>query len=286
MVTGPSETQSDVVGVCAGMHGAVSVERADRVLNGLGAGASVLASDRIRTHADGCARFEFRDGSTLVLGRDTMCFIRIFDFDRVGDSMTAEFDARLGSFVFSASAAAGPQDAVDIFIDDMTLHVRAARVAVARIGAAFNLISLLPGRGDGPHGDVLVTTRIGVRTLSEPWQSLRVSCDTGDASATMALPSSMMTEAFADTGLADDVRGTVADVGDGAPPHGGAFDTGAASFEPFHALNDRLFERRFVPGQLYPVERDADSGYRNELLEDAFDGERFRVPPDENVDKS
>ncbi len=267
------------------MRGAVSVERGERVLNGLGNDAALLAGDKVRTHSAGAARFEFIDGGRLALGGDTRCEVRSYQFQRPDDVVEAELDLGLGAVVLFPSAAAGPQDAIDLSIDDISVHVRAAGIAVVRLEKAFDFLVLLPGGAEGPHGEILLSTRICVRTLSEPWQCLRVSLETGDVSAKMAMPSPVVAEVFRATGLLNEIESAAVDAVQLIAPHNGAFDTGAASFEPFHELSDRLFERRFVPGQLYPDEHNANPDASNDLLEDAFDGKRFRVNPKENRDQ-
>ena len=270
----PTAKETVVIGHCLGMTGAVSVERQGRVLNGLGKNASICALDRIRTHNDGAARIEFIDGGQLAMGGDTSCILQSYSFDAEQDAVTGRIEISTGTFMFAPSAAASTKDVIDIDFSEYALQVRSARVAARHLDAHFDMIAMLPMRSDGPSGDVLVSTFIGIGTLTEPWHCIRISVGSGELSPVMTVPSNVLGDVFVGTGIEHEII-SLASTG-AAEPSGGAFDVGAASFEPFHAMNDRLFERRFVPGQLYPDESRANDGSDNELLEDAFDGTRFR----------
>ncbi len=280
MMIDPMNAPNTEIAHNLGMSGAVSVERGSDVLNGLPMGAAIYEQDRIRCHGAAAASIEFLDGGRLHLGAGTVCTIVRFAYDRPHDTVTSFMELSTGAFLFSASGAAASADAIQLNIGDVTLQVFAARVAGVQLDEEHDLFALLPGRRADPNGEVLVATKTGVSVLDGPWACVRVARDGGSMTEPISMPSSLLLDVFDKSGVHGDLTAIARESPVTDPLTASGFDIGAASVEPFHALNDRLFERRFIPGQLYPDEGSRAGEGQTDLLEDAFEGRRFSMESD------
>lgn len=228
---------------------------------------ALRAGDKITAGIRSAATLTFADGTIAIISDGGVFSIDGFAFESDhGDDMA----------YFSLSAGIGIVDAGDLAIGagdftvmcgECTLSLRGARIVVCVDPVGYDLITLLPSV-HGPQGEVLAHNKIGMQMLNRPWQTLRLGGDDADIPAPLTLPSGVVADTYAGTGMAEALF--PADVEN---------DTEHLSeeFQPFRALQDRLLERQFIARQVFPNDGPVKSGDGDAFVEDAFEGTRFRL---------
>lgn len=251
------------VGHCLEVSGAVSLGDATAV-----AGMPLNLTQILETAAGAFVHIKLRDGTRLVLGHDSALRVDGFRLDCEDDDDGAHVSLLHGALVLGGGRISRGIDAFVLQAGAMSLSVRAAKLAVRLDAGGAGMVTLLASE-DGPDGEVLVHNKVGVEILSRVHQTI---CLTGGASylaPPLTIPSSVVMDSYGESGLGPVVV-PLASLN--------ALDDG---FEPFLVSEDRLFERRFVSRDLFPIDTPRPDGDTNGLLEDAFDGVRFRLPDDE-----
>ena len=247
----------------------------DRVESQPALGGAVFAGDVFSLDPDAALHIVFRDG-TRIFTLGGAFSIEDYVFTRNEDD-TATFAIDNAMFALAGGQIASGIDTLSVHAGDMSLSVRAARlIAKAGLGTD-DMVTLLPTPSCGP-GSVLVHNKVGVETLEMPFHTVRLSGAEGYLTPPMTLPQGVMADMYPGAELALWLAPVEATP---SPDEGVAGD----SFAPFDVLADHMFERRFTEQSVFPRDQPgglgAESGRHNGLLEDAFDGQRFRLKDDE-----
>lgn len=253
------------IGHCAATEGDVRVETPGGMEKPLIEDARLRAGDRIATGEAATTALRLIDGTQLVLSAHSVLSIDQFYFENDREDDSAVFTVENGTCVIEAGDLSLNPDAFLVFAGDSTLCLRCARIALRVDPLGYDLVTLMPA-GSGPLGEVLAHNKIGMQMLSSPWQTLRLGAEDADIPEPLTLPSSVVGETYGGVGVRDLLR----------PPLEGGDDL-AEEFHPFQALQDRLLERQFVSRQVFPGDGATKTGDGDQMLEDAFEGTRFRL---------
>jgi len=247
----------------------------DRVESRPALGAQVFAGDVFSLDPDALLHIVFRDGTRIfTLGGALNIEEYVFAKD---EDDTATFTVDNAMFALAGGRIASGIDTLSVHAGAMSLSVRAARL-IAKAGLDVDdMVTLLPTPSRGP-GSVLVHNKVGVETLEVPFHTVRLSGAEGYLTQPMTLPQGVIADIYP----AAELAAWLAPVEETPSPDEGIAGDG---FAPFDVLADQLFERRFTVQSVFPsdqpVGQRAQNGPKNGLLEDAFDGQRFRLKDDE-----
>lgn len=248
------------IGHCLETSGAVSVG-GDAIV----AGAPVYLAGIIETAAGAYVHLKLDDGTCLMLGGDGALRIDGFQLGDVGDEDAAHVSLLHGTLVLVGGRISRGIDALMLQAGAMSLSIRAAKLALCVDEQGAGMVTLLAS-DTGPDGEVLVHNKIGVEVLTRARQTLRLTGSDGYLATPLTIPSSVVLENYGLRGL------------DHALVAPTPSEDGSDDFEPFQVLGDRLLERRFVVGDLFPADAPERNDGKNGLLEDAFEGVRYRLP--------
>lgn len=265
-----SELSADdvpVIGRCTVAGGSAAIEAPGGVEKPLIVDGKVRAGDKILTGDDAGAALKFCDGTHVVLGAGSTLVVDQFAYESDTEDDAAHLTLEMGVFVIETGDLAVRADTFLVFTGDSTLSLRSARIAVRVDPLGYDLATLLPAK-TGPLGEVLTHNKIGMQMLNRPWQTVRLGGDEEDIPVPLTLPSGVVRETYGGPGMADALT---------PPDDDGADDGHTDAFQPFEALNDRFLERQFIGRQVFPHDGPAKTGDSDRMLEDAFEGTRFRL---------
>lgn len=277
-----SDTEIDnamPIGKSLHAEGVITLRRRDGSLARLRTGMDIFEGEEITTTGLAHATIDFIDHGKLAINPTTSIRFDRFIYERKHDDICriklfhgviALIDGRIAAEPDSLIVDAGP----------MTLNVHAAslvcRLAPNGIKADITLLAT----SSQTCGEILVHNNVAVETLNAPNHTLRIDGKHGYVTKPMTVTSNVLREFYKGHAIdpileritAIDREGDDTDLGGmfAAEPHG---------FEMFRNLNDRLLERRFLTQHIYPGDQAKDDQSENDLLEDAFEGERFRLKP-------
>ena len=253
------------VGKCVNIGGDVSVRSRHLGDGPLVRGAYIQVEDEIQTADGAFVHIDFLDGSRLALSENSRLSVDAFSYRHEQHEDAAHFTIPYGKFVcFSGRLALGIDD-FTIQANRATLSLRSACIAGWIDNAGEDMITLLPP-GTGPAGEVLVHTKAAIASIDRAYQTLRFGGAGDDLSTPLTLPSQLVVKTFAGPGLEQAFVEPTLDEAD-------VIDV----FHPFDVLSDQFLERQFVSTHVYPSDVRREKYPDNELLEDAFIGERFRL---------
>ncbi len=238
-------------------------------------GAAVCAGDIFSLDPGAALHIVFRNGTQIwTIGGTLSIAEYLYAKDEDDRAVFALDDAM---FALAGGRIASGVDTLSVHAGWMRLSVRAARL-IGKAGMGIDdMVTLLPTPFDGP-GSVLVHNKASVETLEAPYQTVRLSGTEGYLTQPMTLPLGVIAEIYSDSALAP----WLTPVARASAPDEGITGEG---FAPFDVLNDQLFERRFTVQGVFPRDHSlpgsGDRGHQNTLLEDAFDGQRFRLKKNE-----
>lgn len=256
------------VGYCVKRAGAVIATSLSGTETRIKPGVSIHEGDEIVTAPNSYAHFFLEDGSRLYLSADTAFRIETFAFTR-GRADEAAFSVPRGTFLLSGGRVAEHPDSMQVVADTLSLVVRAAAMVVSLQADGSATVTSL-GSDRGHAGEVLVYAKTGAEVLSRPYQTARLSGRDGFLTPPMTMPSGVVAETYSGPGMSAILAETAARLGRPEVDDAG-------SFSAFKSLDDQLLERRFVERQVFPAEHGPKRDGGDPLLEDAFDGERFRL---------
>jgi len=265
MNTDSSVHTPPVIGRCVTAAGPVMSAAPGGIEKPLVNGGPLHAGDKVLTREGAAATLKFIDGTVLMLGADSAAEIDAFAYESDTEEDTACLTLAMGVFVLETGDLAITADTFIVLAGDSTLTLRGARIAARVDPLGYDMVTLLPARR-GPLGEVLVHNKIGVQMLNRGYQTLRLGGDGADIPAPLTLPSNVVRETYAGPGIDEAL---LAD--------GPVDEDVSETFQPFRTLPDRFLERQFVTRQVFPGDGPQETGDGDALLEDAFDGTRFRL---------
>ncbi|MBO6519726.1 MAG: hypothetical protein JJ900_02445 [Rhodospirillales bacterium] len=253
------------IGRCAVADGDVRLETPGGMEKPLIQDARLRAGDKVATGEAATAALSFSDGTRLVLSAHSVLSIDQYFYEDDQEDDSAVFTFEAGTCVIEAGDLSINADAFIVFAGAATLGLRCARAALRVDPLGYDLVTLMPA-ASGPLGEILVHNKIGMQMLDSPWQSLRLGAEDTDIPAPLTLPSNVVGETYGGPGVWSLLQ---------SPLEGG--DDLVEQFQPFRALQDRFLERQFVRSNVFPGGGAAKTGDGDAMLEDAFEGTRFRL---------
>lgn len=240
-------------------------------------GVDVFAGDEITSTALAHATIQFADKSILALNPTTSIrFDRFVYEQKVPDAFrTTVFH---GALAMIAGRIANVPDTLIIDAGPMTLSVHGANMLCRLSPNGTKAEVTLLGGDSESCSEILVHNNVAVETLNQPNHTLRIDGKYGYVSVPMTTTTQVLESAYRGTAIGHLLGDLATDKksSPGDPPLS-VFDTEMSGFEFFENLSDRLLERRFLSQHIFPDDVKSSSTLHNELLEDAFDGERFRL---------
>lgn len=256
-----------LIGHCMRAGGRVSVGGGAGLEKPLLIDGGVRTGDKVRTGDDGSASIRFVDGAELTIGAESVFTIDQYAFEDDASDDGAVLTLLAGSFVVETGELAISADDFVVVAGDTSLNLRGARIAVMLNPVAYDMVTLLPPRA-GPPGEVLAHNKIGMQVLARPCQTLRLSGGDADIPAPLTLPSNVVRETYQGAELERALF--VGELAEGDEEMDG-------EYLPFRSMHDRFLERQFVTRAVFPNDGPARTGDGDTMLEDAFDGKRFRL---------
>lgn len=260
-------------------EGVITLRRRDTTLARLRSGMDIYEGEEITTTGSAHATIEFTDRSKLAINPTTSIRFDRYIYDCKHDDI-CRIKLFHGVIALLHGRIASEPDALIIDAGPMVLNVHAAsmicRLSPNGIKADVTLLTT----SSQSCGEILVHNNVAVETLNAPNHTLRIDGRHGYVTKPMTVTSNVLREYY--TGLAIDPildRFAAIDRDDDDPDAGGMFSAEPKGFELFRDLDDRLLERRFLTQHIYPGDRAQDDLSHNDLLEDVFEGERFRLKP-------
>ncbi|WNK01045.1 hypothetical protein L2D14_06360 [Thalassospiraceae bacterium LMO-JJ14] len=229
--------------------------------------ASFRTGDKVLAGENASAALKFTDGTMITLGPDSVLVIDAFAYESDTEEDAALLTAVMGTFVIETGDLAIQADNFTVSLGDSTCGLRCARIAARVDPLGYDMVTLLPAL-HGPLGEVLVHNKIGVQMLNRVCQTLRLGSGEADIPAPLTLPSGVIRETYAGPGVSDDLFPA------GQPDKD---EDLSEEFQPFRALHDRFLERQFMTRTVFPIDGPVMTGDGDEMLEDAFEGTRFRL---------
>lgn len=256
-----------VIGHCTVADGGVVIEAPGGVEKPLIVDGKVRAGDRILTGDEAAASLKFIDGTHMILGAASTLIVDQFAYESDTEDDAAHLTLEMGTFVIETGDLGVSADTFLVYTGDTTLSLRSARIAVRVDPLGYDLVTLLPAK-TGPLGEVLAHNKIGVQILNRSLQTLRLGGGEEDIPAPLTMPSGVVSETYGGPGMAEVL----------IPPDDTVTDDGHAdAFQPFETLPDRFLERQFMNRQVFPHDGPVKTGDGDGMLEDAFEGTRFRL---------
>lgn len=265
-----NKTPHGVIGACIRASGTANVVDATDEKRRLALGAHLRRGDLITTAAGAYAELAFLDGTKIVLSEH--CTIELEDYFYADDVMEdgAQFNLSGGTCVLKSGEIGDVVNGLTMQVGGAGLSIRAADVAVRMQIDDYDLVSLLP-RDSETAGEVLVQGRFNVAVLESIFQTIRLGDEDADLPEPLTLPSGMITETYLGPGLDKDL------VFSDLFPENTLEFTAEKPFALFRADDNQMFERPLSERTVYPAENPSGPAEKNELLEDSFVGERFRL---------
>ncbi len=255
----------DNVGKCVNVGGDVSVRSRYLGDGPLVRGAYIQVEDEILTANRAFVHIEFLDCSKFVLSENSRLTVDAFCYRHEQHEDAAHFTIPYGKFICISGQIALSIDDFTVQAHRTTLSLRSARIAGRIENAGEDLVTLLPQR-EGPAGEILAHTKVAVASIDRAYQTLRFGGAGDDLSTPLTLPSRVVIETYMGPGLE---RAFVEPIFEEAD----VID----DFQPFDVLSDQFLERQFVSTHVYPSDVTREEPPHNDLLEDAFVGQRFRL---------
>lgn len=264
-ITESNEAPSPV-GRCAAVDGIAMIAAPGGAEKRLVADTPLRAGDKVLTGEAAMASLHFQDGTRVTLGSASTLIVDLYAFEADDADDAAQLSLEMGTFVIETGDLAIQPDVFLVIAGDSSLGLRCARIAAKVDPLGYDMVTLLPPM-TGPLGEVLAHNKIGVQMLNRAWQTLRLGGGEEDVAAPLTLPSGVVLETYGGPGL-DALLTT---------PAGGDDSEHPDAFQPFQALQDRFLERQFTSRQVFPGDGPAKTGDGDRMLEDAFEGTRFRL---------
>lgn len=240
-------------------------------------GVEVFEGDEITTTALAHSTIEFADKTVLAINPTTSVRFDRFAFKQ---KQPDEFRVTLfhGVTALVGGRLAKTPDAMLVDAGPMTLGVHAANMLCRLSPNGIRAEVTLLGGGDETCGEIIVHNSVAVETLNQPNHMLRIDGKYGYVSTPMTTTSHVLEGTYRGTAVAEVLAELFAEkmTMPGEPPLS-VFNGDISGFELFENLSDRLLERRFMVQHIFPDDTQPGSDDHNELLEDAFEGERFRL---------
>ena len=265
------------IGTCTHADGVITLRRQDETLARLKPGMDVFETEEITTTGAAHAAIGFIDHGEMAIDPTTSLRFERFQYNRKFDDfcritlfhgVIGVMDGRIGQEPDALIIDAGP----------LTLNVHAASLIcrLAPNGVKADVTLLSPS--SNTCGEIVVHNNVAVETLNVRNQTLRTDGRYGYVSKPMIVTSNVLRETYKGPAVGPILR----KICDMARENEEVeleviYDSDPQGFEMFRDLTDRLLERRFLTQHIYPGGEPEEDRYENELLEDAFDGERFRL---------
>lgn len=272
------------VGHCEDATGVITLRHPDGSLVRIRPGVEVFEGDEITTTMMGHTTIKFMDGGKLAINPTTSVKIDRFHWARTPNDL-CHITLFHGTLAFLDGKVAHAPDCVIIQAGPMTLNVQNASL-ICRLSPNGKKadVAMLPG-SLGIPGEVLVHNNVAVETLSTPFHTLRIDGGYGYVSKPMITTSNVLLNSFEKAAVGPLLRQILAvKFVNEEPGFVSVFDSEVKGFELFHDLEDRLLERRFLEQFIYPDDHEPFAARSNDLLEDAFDGERFRLKQSDKME--
>ena len=277
MDSAAGEMNTKPIGTCTHADGVITLRRQDETLARLKPGMDIFEGEEITTTGTAHAAIRFVDHGEIAIDPTTSLGFEKFRYNRKPDDFCriTLFHGIIG--LMDGRIGAEP-DALIIDAGPMSLNVHAASLIcrLAPNGVKADVTLLSPS--SNTCGEILVHNNVAVETLNVRNQTLRTDGRYGYVSKPMIVTSNVLRESFKGPAVGPILR-KICDMAreDEEVELEVIYDSDPQGFEMFRDLNDRLLERRFLTQHIYPGGAPQEDQYENELLEDAFDGERFRL---------
>lgn len=265
------------VAKCTDATGVITLRHSDGSLVRLRPGVDVFEGDEITTTAMAHATIQFMDDGVLAIDPTTALKIDRFHWYRTPEDL-CHITIFHGTIVFLGAKIARVPDAVIMQVGPMSLNVQRAGLLcrLSPNGKRSDLV-MLPGNPD-ESGEILVHNNVAVEVLDQPFQMLRMDDRYGYVTKPMATTSQVLLGSFSGGAVGPLLKHVVSlRTSDENNAPASVFEIDMGGFQLFRELEDRLLERRFLTQHIFPSEQGRDAREENELLEDAFEGERFRL---------
>lgn len=253
------------VGKCVGVEGDVFVRSPILGDGPLVRGAYIQVEDQILTRDNSYVHIQFLDNSKFALSAHSQLSIDAFSFAHENNEDAAHFTIPHGKFVCISGEIASNMGSFTIQARDTSFSLKGARIAGRIESNGEDIMTLLP-QLMGPAGEVLAHSKAAVASIDRAYQTLRFGGAGHGLSTPLTLPSQVVIDTYAGPGLE---RAFV----EPEPDEADLIDL----FQPFDVLSDHFLERQFVSTHVYPNDIRREETSNNELLEDSFVGERFRL---------
>lgn len=258
-------------------EGVITLRRQDDTLARLRTGMDIYEGEEITTTGMAHVTIEFIDRGQIAIDPTTSVRFERFQYERKADDVChiRLFHGVVG--LIDGRIAAEP-DALILDAGPMTLNIHAASLAcrLSRNGIKADVTLL----STSLHvcGEILVHNNVALETLNAPNQTLRMDGKHGYVTKPMIITSNVLHESYKGASVGKMMRqiGTIAREDDEIAAEV-MLDLEPKGFEMFRDLTDRLLERRFLTQYIYPGDRTKEEKSDNDFLEDAFEGERFRL---------
>lgn len=265
------------IGKSVHAEGVITLRRQDASLARLRPGMEVYEGEEITTTGMAHATIEFIDHGRIAIDPTTALRFERFCYERDPEDI-CQITLFYGAIAMTNGRIAEEPDAVIVEAGPMTLNVHAAslicRLSPNGIKADVTLLS----PSSHTCGEILVHNNVAVETLNMSNHTLRIDGKHGYVTKPMTVTSNVLREIYKGAAVGAMLHNiwSIAREDDEIELELLA-DSDPKGFEMFRNLNDRLLERRFLTQHIYPGGHTEEDEHNNDLLEDAFEGERFRL---------
>jgi hypothetical protein len=277
MNSAAGEINTKPIGTCTHAEGVITLRRQDDTLARLKPGMDIFENEEVTTTGAGHAAIGFVDHGEIAIDPTTSLRFERYQYNRKPDD-SCRIKLFHGVIGLMDGRMATEPDALIIDAGPITLNVHAASLIcrLAPNGVKADVTLLSPS--SSTCGEILVHNNVAIQTLNTRNQTLRTDGRYGYVSKPMIVTSNVLRETYKGPAVGPILQ-KICDMAreDEEVELEVIYDTDPQGFEMFRDLNDRLLERRFLTQHIYPGGEPEEDRYENELLEDAFDGERFRL---------
>lgn len=258
-------------------EGVITLRRQDQSLARLRTGMDIYEGEEITTTGLAHATIEFIDHGKIAIDPTTSVRFERFRYERDPDD-TCLITLFHGVIALIDGRIAAEPDALIVDAGPMTLNVHAASLVCRLSPNGIKADVTLLASSSLKCGEVLVHNNVAVETLSAPRQTMRIDGKHGYVTKPMTVTSDVLRESYKGPAVERVLQQISAyDRAEDTWDLDGMFSAEPKGFELFRDLNDRLLERRFLTQHIYPGDKADENHSDNDLLEDAFEGERFRL---------